>query len=108
MAEATPQFVAAEAVRYGGALLALPAVLSQGLLDAGEQAYGPLKKGFYGLRATLLVLAFMALLRIRTPEQLQGQPPGELGVLLGNFVSLRRSRCLRMMTDGRRPPVRLA
>jgi len=25
----------------------------------------------------------MALLRIRTPEQLQGQPPGELGILLG-------------------------
>src|SRR5260370_25829510 len=25
----------------------------------------------------------MALLRIRTPEQLQGHPPGELGVLLG-------------------------
>jgi transposase-like protein len=83
LAEAAPQFVAAEAVRYGGALLALPALLTQGLLDAGEQAYGALKNGFYGLRATLLVLAFMALLRIRTPEQLQGQPPGELGVLLG-------------------------
>jgi hypothetical protein len=64
-------------------LLALPAVLTLGVLDAGEQAYGGLKNGFYGLRATLLVLAFMALLRIRTPEQLQGHPPGELGVLLG-------------------------
>ncbi len=83
LVEAAPQFVAAEAVRYGGALLALPALLTLGLLDAGEQAYGALKKGFYGLRATLLVLAFMALLRIRTPEQLQGHPPGELGVLLG-------------------------
>jgi transposase len=83
LAEAAPWFVAAEAVRYGGALLALPALLTQGLVDAGDQAYGSLKKGFYGLRATLLVLAFMALLRIRTPEQLQGHPPGELGVLLG-------------------------
>jgi hypothetical protein len=83
LAEAAPRFVAAEAVRYGGALLALPALLTQGLVDAGDQAYGSLKKGFYGLRATLLVLAFMALLRIRTPEQLQGHPPGELGVLLG-------------------------
>ena len=53
------------------------------MLEAGEQTYGALKKAFYGLRATLLVLAFMALLRIRTPEQLQGHPPGELGVLLG-------------------------
>lgn len=83
LTEAAPRFVAAEAVRYGGALLALPALLALGLLDAGEQAYGALKKGFYGLRATLLVLAFMALLRIRTPEQLQAHPPGELGVLLG-------------------------
>ena len=83
LTEAAPQFVAAEAVRYGGALLALPALLTLGVLEAGEQTYGALKKGFYGLRATLLVLAFMALLRIRTPEQLQGHPPGELGVLLG-------------------------
>jgi transposase len=83
LVEAAPQFVAAEAVRYGGALVALPALLTLGLVDAGEQAYGALKKGFYGLRATLLVLAFMALLRIRTPEQLPGHPPGELGVLLG-------------------------
>ncbi len=83
LVEAAPQFVAAEAVRYGGALLALPALLSVGLLEAGEQTYGELRNGFYGLRATLLTVAFMALLRIRTPEQLQGQPPGELGVLLG-------------------------
>ncbi len=83
LVEAAPQFVAAEAVRYGGALLALPALLSVGLLEAGEQTYGALKKGFYGLRATLLIVAFMALLRMRTPEQLQGHPPGELGVLLG-------------------------
>jgi transposase len=83
LTEAAPQFVAAEAVRSGGVLLALPAVLALGLLDAGQQAYGALKNGFYGLQATLLCLVFMALLRIRTPEQLQGQPPGELGILLG-------------------------
>ena len=64
-------------------MLALPAVLTLGLLDAGQQVYGALKNGFYGLQATLLCLTFMALLRIRTPEQLQGQPPGELGILLG-------------------------
>jgi transposase-like protein len=83
LTEAAPQFVAAEAVRAGGVLLALPAILTLGLLDAGQQVYGTLKNGFYGLQATLLCLTFMALLRIRTPEQLQGQPPGELGILLG-------------------------
>ena len=83
LVEAAPRFVAAEAVRYGGALMVLPALVALGLLDAGERTYGALKRGFYGLRATLLCLAFMALLRIRTPEQLQGHPPGELGILLG-------------------------
>jgi transposase len=83
LTEAAPRFGAAEAVRYGGALLALPTLLTLGVLEAGEQTYGALKNGFYGLRATLLMLAFMALLRIRTPEQLQGHPPGELGMLLG-------------------------
>jgi len=83
LAEAAPEFVEAEGVRYGGALLGLPALLALGVLDAGEQTYGALKKALYGFRATLLILAFMALLRIRTPEQLQGHPPGELGVLLG-------------------------
>jgi hypothetical protein len=83
LSEAAPRFVAGEAVRYGGALLGLPALLALGLLEAGEQSYGSLKNAFYGLRATLLILAFMALLRLRTPEQLQGHPPGELGVLLG-------------------------
>jgi transposase len=83
LSEAAPRFVAGEALRYGGALLALPALLALGLLEAGEHSYGSLKNAFYGLRATLLILAFMALLRLRTPEQLQGHPPGELGVLLG-------------------------
>jgi transposase-like protein len=83
LTEAAPRFVAAEAVRAGGVVLALPAVLTLGLLDAGQQVYGALKHGVYGLQATLLCLTFMALLRIRTPEPLQGQPPGELGLLLG-------------------------
>jgi hypothetical protein len=71
------------AVRRGGALAGRctrSAILG---LEAGEQAYGSLRNGFYGLRATLLILALMALLRVRTPEQLAGHPPGELGMLLG-------------------------
>ena len=80
--EASPQFQASMAVVGAGALVALPAVLKLGLLEAGG-VYERLKKGFYGLRSTLLCLAFMALLRIRTPERLQFEPPGELGVLLG-------------------------
>ena len=49
LTEAAPQFVAAEAVRYGGALLALPALLTLGVLEAGEQTYGALKNGLLWL-----------------------------------------------------------
>jgi transposase len=81
--EAEPRFEAMEAVAHGGAFVALPALLHQGLLAGGEAVYGKLRNGFYGLTSVLLTLANMALLRIQSPEQLQYHPPAELGVLLG-------------------------
>jgi transposase len=81
--EATPEFTRSLSVAKGGTLVALPAVVELGLVDAAQQAYGKLKNGFYGLRSTVLCLAFMALLRIRTPERIQFEAPGELGILLG-------------------------
>ena len=83
MAEAPPRFEAAETVAGAGVLLALPALLQQGLLDVTEGLYGRLNNGFFGLRSVLLTLAFMALLRITSPEQLKAHAPGELGLLLG-------------------------
>ena len=81
--EAPPEFEASMAVASGGTLLALPALLELGLLDVTEKVYGSLKNGFYGLKSTVLCLAFMALLRIRSPERMQFETPGELGILLG-------------------------
>lgn len=81
--EAAPEFEASSSVANAGALLALPAMLELGLLDVGEKVYGSLRNGFYGLRSTLLCMGFMALLRIRNPEQMQFEAPGELGMLLG-------------------------
>ena len=81
--QALPEFQAAEAVPGAGVLLALPALLDQGLIEVGQQVFGALRNGFFGLRSVLLTLAFMALLRIKTPEQLTGHAPGELGLLLG-------------------------
>lgn len=83
LAEAGPEFRAAEAVPGAGVLLAVPALLDEGLLEVGTKVYGGLKNGFFGLRSILLTFCFMALLRIKTPEQLTGQAPGELGLLLG-------------------------
>ena len=81
--EATPHFSASEGVRHAGVLLALPALARVGLLQAGRKAYGSLHNGFYGLQSVLLTLSFMALLRIKTPEQLKRCNPGELGIVLG-------------------------
>ena len=81
--QAEPRFEAASSVCSAGALVALPALLALGLLEVGEKVYGGLRNGFYGLRSTLMCLAFMALLRIRNPDRMQFEAPGELGVLLG-------------------------
>jgi len=83
LVEADPEFRPAESVRGAGVLLALPALEEQGLLEAGQDVYGALRNGFFGLRSILLTFAFMALLRIRAPEQLTEHAPGELGLLLG-------------------------
>jgi len=83
LSEAPPVFKASEAVQGAGVLLAIPALLEQGLVDVGMGVYGSLRNGFFGLRSVLLILSFMALLRIKNPEQLTGRAPGELGLLLG-------------------------
>jgi len=83
LVEAEPEFEAVEAVAGAGVLLALPALLHEGLCEAGGEVYGALRNGFFGLRSVLLTLAFMALLRIKTTEQLTEYAPGELGILLG-------------------------
>ena len=81
--EAPVRFEAAESVPGAGVLLALPGLLAQGLVEVSEVVYGRLRPGFFGLHSVLLTLAFMALLRIKSPEQLKGHAPGELGLLLG-------------------------
>ncbi len=83
MHEAMPTFSANESVRYAGVLLALPVLCQLGLLEGAKKVYGCLRNGFYGLQATLLTVAFMALLRIKSPEQLKAKSPGELGIILG-------------------------
>ncbi len=82
-----------QSVEHAGILLALPALISQGLLQASE-VYQSLKKGYYGLDHILLLLAFMALLRIRNPEQLKTCKPGELGRIMG-LDRVPEVKCLR-------------
>lgn len=67
---------------HAGVLLAIPSLISQGL-DRAFKTFAPLPNGFYGLKHILLLLCFMPLCRIKSPEELKKYPPGEWGKLLG-------------------------
>jgi hypothetical protein len=69
-------------VPHGGVLLALPALLALGLLRHTEKHFN-LPKGYYRLDSIFLLLAFMALARMKSLEALRYHPPGEWGKLLG-------------------------
>jgi hypothetical protein len=93
LSEAPPLFEPSANVCQAGVLLLLPALLCQGLLK-GASVYNKLKKGYYGLVSTLLVLGFMALSRIKSPEGLKHCKPGEFGKLLG-LDRVPEVKCLR-------------
>ena len=69
-------------VPKGGVLLGLPGLLSMGLLRHTENFFR-LPGGYYGLDSIFLLLAFMALARLKTIEALRYCSPGEWGKLLG-------------------------
>ncbi len=79
---ASSHFENHESVLHAGVLFAIPALMAQGL-KSFFKVYNPLPKGFYGLHHIILTMCFMALSRIKNPEQLKTYAPGELGKLLG-------------------------
>ena len=79
---ATIEFKPALDVPHGGVLLALPALLVSGLLRHAQQ-YFALPKGYYALHSIFLLLAFMALARLKSVEALRYCAPGEWGKVLG-------------------------
>jgi transposase-like protein len=66
-----------------GLLLALPALEMTGLLPVAGEVFPPMRKGFYGLRAVLLMGVFLALLREPRAEAATRIRPADLGRLLG-------------------------
>ncbi len=80
-------------VTFGGVLCALPALEQNGLFRHLDRCF-PTLPGYYTTLQVFTLLGFMALCRIRTVEQLQYHPPGELGKLLG-LDRIPEVRCLR-------------
>jgi hypothetical protein len=94
---AETRFEACLDVPRAGVLCALPALLSNGLLDGVSTFLGSVK-GYYTVFHILLTLAFASLCRIKTVEDLRGSPPGEFGKILG-LDRIPEARCLRMKMD---------
>ena len=79
----TPTFSGSAAdVPGAGVLVALPALLANGLLDGIDEHF-PARSGFYPQFVNLLLVALLALRRIPSLEQLRLTAPGEMGLLLG-------------------------
>lgn len=78
----SPEFNNCLDVPNAGVLLALPALLYQGLLNRTEKHFR-LSRGYYTLNSLFLLLAFMALSRLKFIEDLKSVSPGEWGKLLG-------------------------
>ena len=82
LGSAAVEFQAGRDVPQGGVLLAVPALLASGLLHHTQTIY-QLPQGYYGIESIFLLLALMALARIRSIEQLRYVAAGEWGKLLG-------------------------
>ena len=81
--DAAPLFASGEALARAGVLLCVPMVEASGVLDAATKVYGDIGPAFYGLRTCLMTLVFLALLRIKRPENVKEYSPVELGRILG-------------------------
>jgi hypothetical protein len=86
-------------VRHAGALLAFPFLPELGLLEGARAVYGRIRKVIYGVRAIVLVLFAMALLRVKRPEGLKGIFPDALGRVLG-LLRVPEVRTLRKKLAG--------
>ena len=75
-------FVPCADVPKAGVLVALPALLASGLWEHTEEHF-QLPTGYYQLVHIFLLVAFLALARIKTLESLRYCAPGEWGKVLG-------------------------
>src|SRR5262249_46188054 len=90
---ASTRFETCRDVTFGGALCGLPALTENGLFRHIHDCLAKLR-GYYSTLHVIVLLAYMAPFRIKVVEQLQYQPAGGLGKLLG-LDRVPEVRCLR-------------
>ncbi|PZS31600.1 MAG: hypothetical protein DLM59_09660 [Pseudonocardiales bacterium] len=83
LAEASVVITQGAGLPLAGLLLSLPGLEMTGLLQVAAQVFPPMSNGFYGLRATLLMGVFMALVGEPRAEGATRLRPADLGRLLG-------------------------
>lgn len=93
VSHALPVFSEAQALCGAGVLFLLPALIAQGLLKT-RQVYKFPSSHYYSIESVVLTLAFMALSRIKNPEQLKLCKPGEIGRIIG-LDRVPEMKCLR-------------
>jgi hypothetical protein len=76
------QFINSESVDHGGLLCFLPALIEQGLYSSNKFFALP-SNHYYGIDTIITFLAFMALARVKNPEQVKQHKPGDFGKLMG-------------------------
>jgi hypothetical protein len=86
-------FESCQSVHFGGVLCMVPFLLANGLLSYNSY-YAKRSKGYYDFDIIIMMVSFMYLCRIKTPEQLKHHSPGELGKLLG-LDRVPEAKCLR-------------
>jgi hypothetical protein len=86
-------FEACQSLSFGGVMCMVPFLLANGILSY-KSFYSERSKGYYDFDIIMLMVSFMYLSRIKTPEQLKHHSPGELGKLLG-LDRVPEAKCLR-------------
>jgi len=89
--DAKPIFADCPKVEFAGSLMAVALLELDPYLGAAVGLFGQFKAAFYGVRTVFMTMLLMALLRIKTNEQINRYNPQKLGRILG----LDRAPCVR-------------
>ena len=89
--DAAPVFATSHHLEFAGSFLAVAMLDNDPYLEVVCQLFGNFKAAFYGVRTMFMTMLLMALLRIKTNEQISRYNPQKLGRILG----LDRAPCVK-------------